>query len=134
MSGVPPTVPHPYRAAGTGGPCAELGGHRSTWPLKSKPRVRRASPTRQAGVVGANQGRVPILSPHCRRVTQHALGAVRLQHSLYRGHFHRPPPSNRKISASAQLFNRQAYRWIALRPISRRPTEANRKRQTNISS
>ena len=57
MSGVPPTIPHPYRAACTGSPCAELGGHRRTWPLKSKPRVRRASPTRRAGVVRANQDR-----------------------------------------------------------------------------
>ena len=57
MSGVPPTIPHPYRAACTGGPYAELGGHRSMWPYKSKPRVRRASPTQQAGVAGANQCR-----------------------------------------------------------------------------
>jgi len=32
MSGVPETSRHPYRAACTGGPCAELGGHGSMWP------------------------------------------------------------------------------------------------------
>jgi len=57
VSGVPPTVPNSYRAACTGGPCAELGGHRRMWPWKSKLRVRRASGTRQAGVMVANQRR-----------------------------------------------------------------------------
>jgi len=32
MSGAPPAIPDPCRAAFTGDPCADLGGHRSIWP------------------------------------------------------------------------------------------------------
>jgi len=78
MMGVPPIIRHPYRAACPGGPCAELGGHRSMWSLKSKPRVRRASPTRQAGGVGANQCRA---SPQQFRIpTGTRTLAVRARH------------------------------------------------------
>jgi len=57
MSGFNTTVPHPYRAACTGGPSAAWGGHRCMLPWSSNPRVRRAPPSRQTAVVSANHSR-----------------------------------------------------------------------------
>jgi len=57
MSGVPPAVSDPCRAACTGGPCAESGGHRSIMPWKSKRPVRRAFAPRRAELVGASRRR-----------------------------------------------------------------------------
>ena len=56
-SGVLTTFLHPNRDACTGHLCAYLGGHRSSWPSTSTHRVVRASTTRPAGVVDANQCR-----------------------------------------------------------------------------
>jgi len=57
MSTVPRRAPHSYRAAYIGNARTELGGHSSRWPWKCKPRVCRASATRPAVVVRANQCR-----------------------------------------------------------------------------
>jgi len=55
--GVPPSFLHPNHAACAGYSCAYLGGHRSIWPWKSKPRLRSASTPRTPCVEGANRRR-----------------------------------------------------------------------------
>jgi len=54
-AGVPLTFVHPNHTTCTARSCAYLGGHRSIWPWKSKPRLRCSSTTRPPGVERENR-------------------------------------------------------------------------------